>query len=98
MLCLQIEVDAKPGEEAIKRSAEEKVKAGLKEVGSLRIVQGRGLQTGDVAVIDIELRRKEDNEVIEGSQQFAKQIDTAAARDTVELPGKNCLKISNCQP
>ena len=87
-LCLvQIEVEAMPEEEALRKAGEEKVNAGLKEVGSLRLVQGRGLKTGDVAVIDIDLRRKESGQIIEGSQQMGKQIDTATAQNTVELPG-----------
>lgn len=94
--CLQIEMQASPSEEELRDSAQEKVKAGLKEVGSLRIVQNRGLEIGDVAVIDIELRRKEDGELIEGSQQTSKQIDTATAQYTVELPGG--LATCNCLP
>ena len=86
--CLvQIEVEAMPEEETLRKAGEEKIKAGLKDVGSLRLVQGRGLITGDVAVIDIDLRRKESGEIIEGSQQTGKQIDTATAQHTVELPG-----------
>lgn len=84
-----------PSEEIIRDLAQEKVKAGLKEVGSLRIVQGRGLETGDVAVIDIELRRKDNNEVVEGSQQSGKQIDTAQAQHTVELPGAIRTPLAN---
>ena len=81
-------MEAVAGEEELKKSAEEKINAGLKDVGSLRIVQGRGLKTGDVAIIDIDLRRKENGQIIEGSQQMGKQIDTATAQHTVELPGK----------
>lgn len=83
-----------PDEKTIRDMAQEKVKLGLKDVGSLRIVQGRALEVGDVAIIDIELRRKDTNELIEGSQAKSKQIDTASAQDTIELPGraKTCAK------
>lgn len=86
-----------PEEEVLRKAGEEKIKAGLKDVGSLRIVQNRGLVTGDVAVIDIDLRRKENGQIIEGSQQENKQIDTATAQHTVELPGLfTSFKYHNC--
>lgn len=84
---MQLELEPVASEDAIRERAEMRIKGSLKETGSLRIVQGRGLQTGDVAVIDFELRRKDSDEPIEGTKQVDRQFDTEASEEAVQLPG-----------
>ena len=81
-------------EEEISKRADMRIKDSLKETGSLKIVTGRGVRTGDVVVMDFELRRKDTDEVIEGSQQLGRQFDTASMVESVQLPGMiACPKI-----
>lgn len=63
-------------EETDQEATKERIWVALKQKGSLRVVADRGLERGDVAIIDFEARRSDNGEVIAGSERKGMQVDT----------------------
>ncbi len=87
---MQVSVPA-AGDAAMAAAAVEKrLQGALRERGKLRIVAGRPLRAGDVAIIDFVAARTDREpagEPVAGSQTRGMQLDTASAEDTINIPG-----------
>jgi trigger factor len=64
----------------------------LKEGASLRVVSGRGVQMGDVVIIDFSARVAESGEPIPGTDRKGMQLDTETADESF-LPGVSSAMI-----
>ena len=83
---LEVTVVAASDAEQDAATAAAKLRAVRKEGGQLRVVADRGLQVGDVAIIDFSATVAETGEAIPGSGREGMQLDTEVA-DTAFLPG-----------
>ncbi|KAK9835180.1 hypothetical protein WJX81_004039 [Elliptochloris bilobata] len=71
-------------------AVEKRLAIALREKGKLRIVLGRPLRRGDVAIMDFAVTRTDrpgGAEPVLGSQKRGMQLDTANAEDTINIPG-----------
>lgn len=55
-----------------------------------RVVIGRPLQLGDMAIVDFKAVRKDSGEVIMGSERKAMQLDTGLGDRAIGLSGERC--------
>lgn len=83
---LAVTVEAASDAEKDAATVEGKMRAVRKEGGQLRVVVDRGLQLGDVAIIDFAAAVAETGEAIPGAGREGMQLDTETA-DTAFLPG-----------
>lgn len=74
---IKVEMDASVDDKAILESVQRKIWASLKTRGSLRVASQRGVEMGDVAVINFVARRGKNREEIAGSRQVKMHLDTA---------------------
>lgn len=87
MMRFQVEVE-KPATDAEQELlVEGQIMGALKEEGKLRIVSDRGLEKGDVAVLDFEARDKETKQPIAGTKREGMQLDTTLPDNSIGLPG-----------
>ena len=75
MTLAQVQVLETSNEEADQEACKERIWAALKQKGKLRIAN-RGLEKGDVAIIDFSARRADNGEAIAGSEKRGMQVDT----------------------
>ena len=93
---LQVEVAAAGDAEMAAKAVERRLHSALREKGKLRIVVGRQLRRGDVAIIDFAIARTDrspDGEPVLGSEKRGMQLDTMLAEDTINIPGALALAI-----
>ena len=83
---LSVEVEAASTPERDAGIVADKMRSLLKEGGQLRVVSDRGIQMGDVAIIDFTAVVAESGETIPGASREGMQLDTETA-DTAFLPG-----------
>ncbi|KAL3161045.1 hypothetical protein ABBQ38_009428 [Trebouxia sp. C0009 RCD-2024] len=83
---LKVEVAAAGDEESDQAKVEHELLQIQKRKGGLKVVQGRGLQLGDAALVDFDARRTDTGEVFEGAKRRKTHMDTASA-DMQFLPG-----------
>ena len=57
-----------------------------KKKGGLKVVQGRGLQKGDAALVDFDAKRQDTGEIFQGAKRRKTHMDTDSA-DMQFLPG-----------
>ena len=93
MVTLQLEVDGKVDDAEVQKQVQKKIWASLKSRGSLRVASQRGVEMGDVAVINFVARNPETNEEMPGSRQVKMHMDT-----TEEAPFMGMESESPCQP
>ena len=60
----------------VQKQVQKKIWASLKSRGSLRVASQRGVEMGDVAVINFVARNPETNEEMPGSRQVKMHMDT----------------------
>lgn len=58
-----------------------------KRKGGLKVVQGRGLQLGDAALVDFDAKQTDTGQVFQGAQRRKTHMDTDSA-DMQFLPGE----------
>lgn len=75
-------------EETDQEATKERIWAALKQKGSLRVVADRGLEKGDVAIVDFEARR-ENGEAIAGSEKKGMQVDTMDENAIFGIEGRH---------
>ena len=86
-----MEVPAAGDKATAAAAVDKRLAAALREKGKLRIVVGRPLQRGDVAILDFAAARTDrpgGPEPVLGSQKRGMQLDTASAEETINIPGK----------
>lgn len=83
---IEIEVDAPSNEEDNAVSVEKMIRRFRKDHGTMRIVQGRGLQRGDMARCSFDATTSVDGKPIPGAAQSNMNLDTATSDDTY-IPG-----------
>jgi len=84
---LAITVAAVSSEDADKAKADAKLRTLQKERGGqMRVVNGRGVQRGDMAIVDFDAAVEETGEAIPGAARQGMQLDTDTA-DEAFLPG-----------
>eukprot|EP00208_Stichococcus_sp_RCC1054_P004255 CAMPEP_0206139378 /NCGR_PEP_ID=MMETSP1473-20131121/5719_1 /ASSEMBLY_ACC=CAM_ASM_001109 /TAXON_ID=1461547 /ORGANISM="Stichococcus sp, Strain RCC1054" /LENGTH=542 /DNA_ID=CAMNT_0053533143 /DNA_START=35 /DNA_END=1663 /DNA_ORIENTATION=- len=83
---IEIEVDAAGNEASDREKVETMLLQLQQDKSKLRIVQGRGLERGDIAICQFNAFRAETGEPIPGSQQANMRLNTATA-DTSYIPG-----------
>lgn len=94
---LQVEVAAAGDAEMAAKAVERRLQSALREKGKLRIVVGRELRRGDVAIIDFAIARTDrsgDGEPVLGSEKRGMQLDTTLAEDTINIPGALLTRTS----
>lgn len=69
-------MDGKVDEAELLKSVQRKIWASLKARGSLRVASQRGVEMGDVAIINFVALRAETGEEITGSRQVKMHLDT----------------------
>ncbi|CAK0765119.1 hypothetical protein CVIRNUC_003226 [Coccomyxa viridis] len=74
-----------PEEDA--RTVELKLRQVQKNKGNMKVVTGRPLQMGDIAIIDFKAMRADTNELITGSQQRGMRLDTELGDRALGLAG-----------
>lgn len=75
----------------ILKAVDKKILASLKARGSLRVASQRGVQKGDVAVINFVARRAETGAEISGSRQMKMHLDTAEESPFMGMESKLAL-------
>ncbi len=70
------------------REVEAKLLQLRKRKGTLRVVVGRPLKLGDMAIIDFAATRADSGEAIEGSLRRGMQLDTALGDSAIGLSGE----------
>lgn len=83
---LAVEVAAAGDAESDAAAAAAKLLTLRKDRGVMRVVTGRGVQHGDVVILDFSAARADGGEELPGTQREGMQLDTAEA-DRVFLPG-----------
>ena len=74
---VQVEVQAAGDESSDKAAVDQRIAASIKDsLGTLRVVSGRGLAVGDVAMLDYEARIADNGEPIAGSKKEGLRFDT----------------------
>ena len=86
-LMVQVEVERSELEGKEEEAVEKRLLAARKERGKLHVVQGRGLQQGDVAVLDMAARIAATGEPVQGGRQQGLQLDTDNPEGTLSLAG-----------
>lgn len=87
-IIFQVDVPEVGNEETDQEAAKERIWQALKQKGSLRVVEGRGLEKGDLAIIDFEARRADTGEAIAGSEKKGMQVDTMDDNAIFAIEGK----------
>lgn len=88
----QVKVQRAGNDESDRVEVEKRLLAARKEKGDLRIVSGRGLQKGDVALIDFTARRTDSQEQIVGTEREGLHIDTGEPENSIGIPGPRLLQ------
>ena len=83
---LAVTVEAATNDEQIAATVEAKMRALMKEGGKMRVVTGRGIQPGDVAIIDFSAALADSGEIIPGASRQGMQVDTETV-DVTFMPG-----------
>mmetsp|Transcript_15849 Transcript_15849/g.40258 ORF Transcript_15849/g.40258 Transcript_15849/m.40258 type:complete len:534 (-) Transcript_15849:1548-3149(-) len=83
---LKIEVPSCSSPESEEQTVEDLIMQGRKDKGNLRIAQGRGMQPGDVVVVDMNVYKQGTEEELPGAARKKYQIDTGK-KNAVFLPG-----------
>jgi hypothetical protein len=86
-----VEIDAAVDDDEIRKSVQKKIWASLKDKGSLRVVNHRGVEMGDVAVVNFVAMRAETGKEISGSRQVKMHLDTVEGEDMMGLECKPSL-------
>jgi len=83
----QVEVTAVGDDESDRAKVAQEIMQVRKKKGGLKVVQGRGLQLGDAALIDFDAKRSDTGEEFAGAKRRKTHMDTDSA-DMQFLPGK----------
>ncbi len=84
---LQVEVTAVGDDESDRAKVAQEIMQVRKKKGGLKVVQGRGLQLGDAALIDFDAKRSDTGEEFPGAKRRKTHMDTDSA-DMQFLPGR----------
>ena len=76
---IAVTVEAASDDARDQKTAEKRFRALLKEGGTLRVVTGRGVQMGDVTIVDFDATAEETKEAIPGASRRGMQLDTETA-------------------
>ena len=85
-LTAQVEVLATGNEDTDNANVQREIRQVQKRKGNLRVVQGRGFEVGDTAVVDFDAARADTGEVFPGAKRVKTQLDSDSA-DMQFLPG-----------
>lgn len=83
----QVQVTAVGDDESDRAKVAQEIMQVRKKKGGLKVVQGRGLQLGDAALIDFDAKRSDTGEEFAGAKRRKTHMDTDSA-DMQFLPGK----------
>lgn len=83
----QVEVASLGDAEEDNATVEAKILQLRKNKGTMRLVAGRPLQSGDVAIVDFNTVRTDTGEAIQGSQRKGMQLDTGLGDRAIGLVG-----------
>ena len=81
-----MEVRATGDDSTARAKVEQELLRVRKKKGGLTVVQGRGLQIGDSAVVDFDAKRSDTGQEFQGSKRRKTTLDTDSA-DMQFLPG-----------
>ena len=82
-----MEVTAVGDDESDRAKVAQEIMQVRKKKGGLKVVQGRGLQLGDAALIDFDAKRSDTGEEFAGAKRRKTHMDTDSA-DMQFLPGR----------
>jgi len=82
-----VEVTAVGDDESDRAKVAQEIMQVRKKKGGLKVVQGRGLQLGDAALIDFDAKRSDTGEEFPGAKRRKTHMDTDSA-DMQFLPGR----------
>ncbi len=82
-----MEVTAVGDDESDRAKVAQEIMQVRKKKGGLKVVQGRGLQLGDAALIDFDAKRTDTGEEFAGAKRRKTHMDTDSA-DMQFLPGR----------
>lgn len=89
---VQVEVASLGDAEEDNATVEAKILQLRKNKGTMKLVVGRPLQTGDVAIVDFNTVRTDTGEAIQGSERKGMQLDTGLGDRAIGLVGV-CMSI-----
>ena len=90
-----MEVVATGDDNTDQANVQREIRQVLKRKGDLRVVQGRGFQVGDTAVVDFDAARADTGEVFSGAKRVKTQLDSDSA-DMQFLPGQHWTEPLHC--
>ena len=91
----QVEVASLGGAEEDAATVDTKILQLRKNKGTMKLVAGRPLQLGDVAIVDFSTVRTDTNEEIRGSQRKGMQLDTGLGDRALGLVGATQLPLTS---
>ena len=83
---LQVEVQTVGDDNTDRAKVEQELLQVRKKKGGLKVVQGRGLQKGDAALVDFDAKKQDAGVVFQGAKRCKMHMDTDSA-DMQFLPG-----------
>ena len=83
---VQVDVTATGDDESDRAKVAQELMQLRKKKGALGVVQGRGLQLGDAALVDFDAKRSDTGEQFPGAKRRKTHMDTDSA-DMQFLPG-----------
>jgi hypothetical protein len=86
-VCVQVEVASLGGPEEDKKEVDTQLQQLRKNKGTLRVVTGRPLRPGDMAIVDFKTVRLDTDEIILGSTRKGMQLDTGLGDRAIGLSG-----------